>query len=122
VLGPTNHILAIKSTEKLSNLPFPLRERFARLANTGRLHNGSRLAHSRKGWESRLDKRVSVEIRDGLCTISEAQEYLSIGRTKLYALMDAGEIPYVKLGRARRIPRNSLALFVNKHLEGGTRL
>ena len=34
--------------------------------------------------------------------------YLSLGRDKVYAMLAAGKIPAVKLGRTYRIPRKSL--------------
>ena len=41
---------------------------------------------------------------DGFASIKEAEKYLSVCRTKIYALMDAGELKYAKIGKSRRIP------------------
>jgi excisionase family DNA binding protein len=41
---------------------------------------------------------------DGLMTSEEAARWLGIGRSTLYELLAAGEIPSVQLGRCRRIP------------------
>jgi hypothetical protein len=43
-------------------------------------------------------------VSDGLVTIREAQTFLRLGRSTLYALMERGELLYVLLGRARRMP------------------
>ena len=40
----------------------------------------------------------------GLARIAEACQYLGLSRTKIYLLMDAGELGYAKIGRSRRIP------------------
>lgn len=42
----------------------------------------------------------------------EAARQLSIGRTKVFALMETGEIRSVKIGRSRRIPADALAEYV----------
>ena len=60
-------------------------------------------------------------VADGLMTISEAAEYLSISRSKLYEMMDDGELAYVKLGRCRRIERRELIDLVARELRGGYR-
>ena len=60
-------------------------------------------------------------VADGLMTVSEAAEYLSISRSKLYQMMDDGELAYVKLGRSRRIPRRELIDLVSRQLRGGYR-
>ncbi len=54
-------------------------------------------------------------------TVSEAAEYLSISRSKLYEMMDKGELAYVKLGRCRRIQRRDLIDLVSRQLRGGHR-
>ena len=33
---------------------------------------------------------------------------VGLGRAKLYKMMEQGELAYVKIGRARRIPRGAL--------------
>ncbi len=41
-------------------------------------------------------------------TPTQLAEYLSLGRDKVYALLAAGELPAVKLGRTYRTPRRAL--------------
>jgi len=38
-----------------------------------------------------------------LATVREVAEHLSICRSKVYMLMDAGDLSYVKLGKSRRV-------------------
>ena len=51
-------------------------------------------------------------VADGLVTIPEAAEFLRISRTGLYKLMNQGALPYVKIGRSRRIPRRAVVNLV----------
>ncbi|AYV28461.1 helix-turn-helix domain-containing protein [Streptomyces goshikiensis] len=46
-----------------------------------------------------------------LCTVDVAAELLSLGRSTVYELMAAGELPFVKVGRARRIRRSDVDAF-----------
>ena len=51
-----------------------------------------------------------------LLTISEAAFLLGMGRSFVYELVLKGEIPSIKLGRARRIPASALERFVAARL------
>ena len=53
-------------------------------------------------------------LEHGLMTVKEAASFLRIGRTKVYGLMDSQELPYVKMGKTRRIPKVALKLFAEK--------
>ena len=44
----------------------------------------------------------------------EAQRTLSIGRTLLYQLMDAGELETVKIGRRRLVVASSIDAYIEK--------
>ncbi|HHV54954.1 MAG TPA: helix-turn-helix domain-containing protein [Firmicutes bacterium] len=55
-------------------------------------------------------------VADGLVSVREAERFLSIKKSKLYQLMDRGDLPYVKLGAARRIPRRALVSWAARHL------
>lgn len=57
-------------------------------------------------------------LSDGLVTVAEASRFLSVSRTMLYGLMDAGRLAYVKIGRARRIPRAALVRLAHDNLRG----
>ena len=41
--------------------------------------------------------------------VSEAAEWLGVGRSKMYKLLDDGAVPSVYMGRSRRIPMRHLA-------------
>jgi excisionase family DNA binding protein len=57
-------------------------------------------------------------LRDGLMTIQEATAFLRLSRSTVYGLMDRGELPYVRIGSSRRIPRRGLIHLAANHLEG----
>ena len=60
-------------------------------------------------------------VADGLVTLQEAAQFLSVSRSKLYELMDNGELTFVKLGRSSRIPRRALIELAASRLQGGWR-
>jgi excisionase family DNA binding protein len=39
----------------------------------------------------------------GLRPVQAVAEFLAISRSKVYQLMESGELPYVKLGKSRRV-------------------
>ncbi|TAM89712.1 DNA-binding protein [bacterium] len=53
-----------------------------------------------------------------LVTVGEARSQLSISRTLIYSLMERGELPYVKIGRARRIAQDAIRRFIQKNTKG----
>jgi excisionase family DNA binding protein len=38
-----------------------------------------------------------------LIRVTEVAQHLSLSRSKIYQMMDRGELPYVKLGKSRRV-------------------
>lgn len=46
-------------------------------------------------------------------TVEEAADRLGIGRTLMYALVAAGEVESVRIGRLRRIPTDALDSYVS---------
>ena len=55
-----------------------------------------------------------------LLTMVEAARVLSIGRTTMYELVDAGEIDVVHIGRSARVPIAAVEDFVERHRRAGT--
>ena len=47
-------------------------------------------------------------------TVEEAAECLGIGRTLMYALITAGEVESVRIGRLRRVPADALERYVSE--------
>jgi excisionase family DNA binding protein len=60
-------------------------------------------------------------VAEGLLTVQEAADFLSVSRSKLYELMDHGELEFVKIGRSRRIPRRAVVALAASNLHGGWR-
>ena len=56
---------------------------------------------------------------DGLLTVSAAAAFIGLSKSTLYQLMDQGELPYVKIGKCRRIPKRSLIDLARANLRGG---
>lgn len=52
-----------------------------------------------------------------LCTVMEAAESLSLGRTTIYELLRSGQLRSVKVGARRFIPRAALEEFVDDLME-----
>jgi excisionase family DNA binding protein len=48
---------------------------------------------------------------EGLIDAKQAAAFLGIGRSKVYDFMSCQELPYVKLGKSRRIPIVALKIF-----------
>ena len=66
------------------------------------------------------DIPVQTEIvGDGTLTIDDACDFTGLGRTILYDLMGRGDLPYVKVGSRRLIPRRSLVAILASGLQGG---
>jgi excisionase family DNA binding protein len=50
----------------------------------------------------------------------EAAEVLGVGRSKMYALLAAGEVPSVRVGRSVRVPAEALQHWVASRVVAGT--
>jgi excisionase family DNA binding protein len=67
------------------------------------------------------DDRQNEMMIDGLDRVGEASQFLGISRSRTYELMDAGQLPFVKIGRSRRIPHRALIDYAARHLcQGGS--
>ena len=51
-------------------------------------------------------------------TMNEVAETLSVSRMTIHRLVGKGEIKYLKVGRAVRIPEESLKEYVDRNLKG----
>lgn len=52
-----------------------------------------------------------------LYTVNEVQRQLHLSRRKLYELITSGELPSLRIGRARRIPASAVETFIADRLE-----
>ena len=50
--------------------------------------------------------------------VAVAAQFLALSRSKLYAMMDAGELEYVKIGRSRRISTAAILAVVETNRVG----
>jgi excisionase family DNA binding protein len=64
--------------------------------------------------DSERDVRTRPDARPLLLTVKEAAAMIGIGRSTLYRLMDAGEIDSVHIHTSRRIPLESVYVYVDK--------
>jgi excisionase family DNA binding protein len=55
-------------------------------------------------------------LEDGVMTVPEGQQFSRLSRSALYALMERGELAYVKLGKRRMIPRRALMEMMERGL------
>ncbi len=54
----------------------------------------------------------------GFADVNEAAAFLSMARSSIYKLMDAGELTYAKFGKSRRIPWTALKAYAERCLVG----
>jgi excisionase family DNA binding protein len=52
-------------------------------------------------------------------TIDEVAQFLRIGKSKIYGLMDAGLIRFAKFGKSRRIPRAEVERYAAQSIVSG---
>lgn len=51
--------------------------------------------------------------QDGLISVKDACKFLAVSRATAWKLMDRGELPFVRVGGSRRIPRRALTAYVS---------
>ena len=66
-----------------------------------------------------IEPRSTELVADGLLTVQECTEFLHLSRSKVYELMDGGELCFTKLGRSRRVPRRAIIELAARALRGG---
>lgn len=57
---------------------------------------------------------VIVQMEPLAVSVEEAAALLSLGRTTVYELLNAGEIPSFRVGKARRVPIEGLREWVRR--------
>lgn len=60
-------------------------------------------------------------VKGGTMSVQEATRFTGLSRSFLYEAMAKGELPFVKVSSARRIPRRALEEWLARHLVTGRR-
>ena len=55
-------------------------------------------------------------LEDRMYTVDEVRDLLRLSRSKVYELLQTGELASIKIGAARRIPAKALREFVEEKL------
>ena len=58
--------------------------------------------------------------RDRLLTVPEVMDLLQLGRTNVYDLIRRGELEFVLIGRARRVPTKAVSDLIASRSHAGT--
>jgi hypothetical protein len=56
--------------------------------------------------------------RTGLATVAEAMDFLKMGRSSIYELMDRGELESIRILSSRRILWSSIYAFIERNRSG----
>lgn len=59
--------------------------------------------------------------REGLQSVRRVAEFLAVSRSKVYLMMESGELAYVKLGKSRRIRWSDVLALVEQNTISGNR-
>ena len=65
-----------------------------------------------------MNKKIVPDQDVRLLTIDEAGDRLSLSRPSVYRLMENGELPFVRIGRSRRIALSAVAALVTRNTVG----
>lgn len=64
----------------------------------------------------REQPRAEPAVEPLLVRVEEAARILSLSRSTIYEMMDAGELPSIRRGTARRIPVAALREWINRQI------
>jgi excisionase family DNA binding protein len=62
------------------------------------------------------NQKLEEMLSEGLDRIPEVSRYLKVSRSQVYALMERGVLPYVRIGRSRRVPHRAVVDLVMRNL------
>ena len=65
----------------------------------------------------RADRREAL-VAEGLMRVADVARFLGLSRASVYQLMAGGDLPWVKLGRARRVPRRAVVDLAARLVQG----
>ena len=60
-------------------------------------------------------QQAASEIQDPILTPEEVAQILKISKSKVYRMMQLGEIPSIRFGRTARVSREDLDNFIRNH-------
>jgi excisionase family DNA binding protein len=63
--------------------------------------------------------RIADQAEGQLLNLRQAADRLSVSIPTLYRLFESGELAWVKLGKARRVPLSSVLALVVRNTRGG---
>jgi excisionase family DNA binding protein len=66
------------------------------------------------------DRKSRELVAGGLLKVAEAAKFLGLSRSKVYAMLAAGELESTKMGATRRIPRNAVEQLAARSLAPST--
>jgi excisionase family DNA binding protein len=55
----------------------------------------------------------SIELPQRLLRVTEVARLLNLSRSCIYQIMDRGELPYVKIGKSRRVRPEAVARLID---------
>lgn len=67
---------------------------------------------------AKLEDCTPTPRKNASTTVVEAVKYTGLSKSKVYQMMDAGELPYIRFGRARRIRWSDLDALIESRLVG----
>jgi excisionase family DNA binding protein len=59
---------------------------------------------------------LKANLRDGALGLDKAAEFTGLKRSYLYELIEQGELPSIKIGRRRLVPRRALVDLLDRHV------
>jgi excisionase family DNA binding protein len=62
--------------------------------------------------------RIAGPAHRGFATVVQVAEYLNVSKSKVYSMMEAGELAFIKLGALRRIPWQAVHDLVRRSTRG----
>lgn len=67
---------------------------------------------------TRTHEEAALSPHDRLLNVGDVARHLAVSRSKVYQLMDAGHLSYVKLGKSRRVRCCDVQKLVEQNLIG----
>lgn len=69
------------------------------------------------GWLCTTASTASYDSWTVLLTVKQVANRLGLGRSKVYELLDSGELGSLKIGTARRVPLGAVGQFIERNMD-----